>query len=33
MFSMRKAMLTVIDSGHWLAVLVAMGIVLGLFGV
>jgi hypothetical protein len=33
MFSMRKAMLTVIDSGHWLAVLVVMGIVLGLFGV
>ena len=33
MFSMRKAALTVIDSGHWLAVLVVMGIVLGLFGV
>jgi hypothetical protein len=33
MFSMRKSMLTVIDSGHWLAVLLAMGIVLGLFGV
>jgi hypothetical protein len=33
MFSMRKPMLTVIDSGHWLAVLVVMGIVLGLFGV
>ena len=33
MFSMRKPMLTVIDSGHWLAVLVAMGIVLGLFGI
>ena len=33
MFGMRKTMLTVIDSGHWLAVLVAMGIVLGLFGV
>jgi hypothetical protein len=33
MFSMRKPMLTVIDGGHWLAVLVVMGIVLGLFGV
>ena len=33
MFSMRKPMLSVIDSGHWLAVLVVMGIVLGLFGV
>jgi hypothetical protein len=33
MFGMKKNMLTVIDSGHWLAVLVAMGIVLGLFGV
>jgi hypothetical protein len=32
MFGMRKAMLTVIDSGHWLVVLVVMGIVLGLFG-
>jgi len=32
MFSMRKPMLTVIDSGHWLAVLLVMGIVLGLFG-
>ena len=32
MFGMKKAMLTVIDSGHWLVVLVAMGIVLGLFG-
>ena len=28
----RKAMLTVIDSGHWLAVLVTQGIVLGLLG-
>ena len=33
MFSMRKPMLTVIDSGHWLAVLVVMGFVLGLFSV
>lgn len=33
MFSMRKPMLTVIDGGHWLAVLLVMGIVLGLFGV
>lgn len=33
MFGMKKVMLTVIDSGHWLAVLIAMGIVLGLFGV
>ena len=33
MFGMRKPMLTVIDSGHWLAVLLVMGIVLGLFGV
>jgi hypothetical protein len=33
MFSSRKFMLTVIDGGHWLAVLLAMGIVLGLFGV
>jgi hypothetical protein len=33
MFSMRKPMLTVIDSGHWLAVLLVMGIVLGLFGI
>jgi hypothetical protein len=33
MFGMRKAMLTVIDSGHWLAVLIVMGIVIGAFGV
>jgi len=32
MFGMRKPMLTVIDSGHWLAVLLVMGIVLGFFG-
>ena len=28
----RKAMLTVIDSGHWLAVLIVQGLVLGLLG-
>jgi hypothetical protein len=28
----RKVMLTVIDSGHWLAVLIVQGIVLGLLG-
>ena len=33
LFSFRKFMLTVIDSGHWLAVLLVMGIVLGLFGI
>jgi hypothetical protein len=33
MFSFRKPMLSVIDSGHWLAVLVVMGIVLGAFGI
>jgi hypothetical protein len=31
--SMRKPMLTVIDSGHWLGVLVVMGAVIGAFGV
>jgi len=31
-FQKRKPMLTVIDGGHWLAVLVVQGIVLGLFG-
>ena len=31
-FQKRKAMLTLIDSGHWLAVLVVQGIVIGLFG-
>jgi hypothetical protein len=31
-FQGRKPMLTVIDGGHWLAVLVVEGIVLGLFG-
>ncbi|MEZ5840368.1 MAG: DUF1761 domain-containing protein [Hyphomicrobiales bacterium] len=32
-FAMRRPMLTVIDAGHWLAVLVTMGLVIGLFGV
>jgi hypothetical protein len=32
-FSGRKPMLTVIDAGHWLAVLIVMGIVFGLMGV
>jgi hypothetical protein len=32
-FSGRKPMLTVIDAGHWLAVLIVMGIVFGLLGV
>lgn len=31
-FQGKKPMLTVIDGGHWLAALVAEGIVLGLFG-
>lgn len=31
-FGMRKPMLTVIDSGHWLGVLVIMGAVIGAFG-
>jgi len=31
-FQKKKPMLTVIDGGHWLAVLVVQGIVLGLFG-
>jgi hypothetical protein len=29
---MRKTTLTVIDSGHWLAVLIVIGIVVGAFG-
>jgi hypothetical protein len=33
MFAMRKPMLTLIDAGHWLVVLVAMGAVIGAFGV
>lgn len=32
-FGMRKPMLTVIDSGHWLGVLLIMGAVIGAFGV
>lgn len=32
-FSGKKPMLTVIDAGHWLAVLVLMGVVVGVFGV
>jgi hypothetical protein len=31
-FGGARPMLTVIDSGHWLAVLMAQGIVIGLFG-
>jgi hypothetical protein len=33
MFAMRKPMLSVVDAGHWLAVLVVMGAVIGAFGV
>lgn len=33
MFGMRKPMLTVIDAGHWLAVLIVMGAVIGVMGV
>jgi hypothetical protein len=32
-FAMRKAKLTVIDGGHWLAVLIVMGSVIGAMGV
>ena len=32
MFGMRKGMLTAIDGGHWLAVLVVMGAIIGAFG-
>jgi Protein of unknown function (DUF1761) len=32
-FGGRKVMLTVIDAGHWLAVLVLMGAIIGAFGV
>ena len=32
-FHGRKIMLTVIDAGHWLAVLIVMGAILGAFGV
>jgi hypothetical protein len=33
MFAMRRLMLTVIDAGHWLVVLVLIGAVIGAFGV
>jgi len=32
-FSGRKPMLTVIDAGHWLGVLLVMGAVIGAFGI
>jgi hypothetical protein len=32
-FSKRPLMLTVIDAGHWLAVLLLMGVILGAWGV
>jgi uncharacterized membrane protein len=32
-FHDRKIMLTVIDAGHWLAVLIVMGAIIGAFGV
>jgi len=32
MFAMRKAALSVIDSGHWLIVLLVMGGIIGAFG-
>lgn len=32
-FQMKKPMLTVIDGGHWLAVLLVQGIVIGLIGI
>jgi hypothetical protein len=32
-FSGRSAMLTVIDSGHWLAALIVMGAIIGAMGV
>jgi hypothetical protein len=31
-FGMRKPMLTVIDGGHWLVVLLVMGAIVGAFG-
>jgi hypothetical protein len=31
-FSGQRLMLTVIDSGHWLAALVIQGAIIGLFG-
>lgn len=33
MFGGRKPMLTVLDAGHWLAVLLLMGAIIGAFGV
>lgn len=33
MFGMRRPMLTIIDGGHWLLVLVLMGAIIGAFGV
>jgi len=32
-FGMRKHMLTAIDSGHWLGVLLIMGAIIGAFGI
>ena len=32
-FEGQKPLLTAIDVGHWLAVLVVMGVIIGLFGV
>jgi hypothetical protein len=32
MFGMKRVKLTVIDSGHWLAVLLVMGAIIGAFG-
>ncbi len=32
-FGGRRYMLTVIDAGHWLAVIIVMGVVIGLIGV
>ena len=32
MFGLRKPMLTVLDSGHWLVVLLVMGAIMGAFG-
>ncbi|HWL04839.1 MAG TPA: DUF1761 domain-containing protein [Xanthobacteraceae bacterium] len=31
-FASRRAMLTLIDGGHWLAIMVAMGFIIGGFG-
>ena len=33
MFGMKPVMLSVIDAGHWLAVLIVMGAIIGAFGV